>query len=76
MVGFTRITVRTSGLTVERVVFKQLGGYVAGVVERTLDRNFGLGSCPVHLPVPITFDVPHVSEGDSTTVVAPIRLVD
>lgn len=76
MAGSTRIPVRTTGLTLERVVFKQLGGYVAGAVERTLDRNFGLGVCPVQLPVPITFDVPQASEGESTTVVAPIRLVD
>jgi phage tail protein X len=70
------ITTRARYLTVERIVFKQLGGYVPGAVEATIDGNFGLAANPDHLPVPTTFEIPQPGDEALRATVAPIRLVD
>lgn len=76
MAGSVRVTARSTGITVERMVFKQLGGYVAGAVERALDRNFGLSANPPQLLVGTSVLVEQPTEAERTKTVEPIRLVD
>jgi len=44
------ITTVAEGLTVERIVHKQMDRYVPGAVEATLDQNRGLAANPALLP--------------------------
>lgn len=55
------ITTRHDGLRLDRVVFRQLGKYVAGAVEATLDANRGLAALPSELPAHTTIEIPQPS---------------
>lgn len=70
------ITTRARGITVERVVFKALGAYVPGAVERTLDRQYGLSALADHLPPGTTVRVQIPTEDEKAAAIEPIRLVD
>ena len=50
------------GLTAERVIFKQLGAYVPGAVEKALGATKGLGAKPDLLPAGTTIVIPQPTE--------------
>lgn len=70
------VTVRGERLTVEKLVHRQMGRYVPGLVEATYERNHGLGRLGIFPPVGTTFVIPDVTKEQDEASVTPIRLVD
>ena len=72
----TIVTIRARGITLERLVFKIAGGWVPGLVERTLDLNPDLAKVADELPLGTRLTIPQVTEPERARTVVPIRLVD
>lgn len=58
------VTVKSMGQTVERIVSRQIGRNVPGVVEATFDLNRGLADHGPILPVGTTFLIPLLTEAE------------
>lgn len=72
----TIVTIRARGITLERLVFKIVGGFVPGLVERTLEANPNLAQVTDELPLGTRLTIPQVTEPERARTVVPIRLVD
>ena len=70
------LTVRARGITLERLVFKIAGGWVPGLVERTLEANPDLAVVSDELPLATRISIPPVTEVEQARTVKPVRLVD
>lgn len=70
------VTVKTMGQTVERIVSRQIGRYVPGVVEATLDANPGLADSGPVLPVGTSFAIPLPSADEIAEATSVVQLVD
>lgn len=70
------IAVRSAYMTAERVVFRQLGRYVPGVLEATLDTNRGLAALGTHLPVGTSIAIAQPTTAQLAEAVEVIRLTD
>ena len=70
------VTVRARGITLERLVFKVAGGWVPGLVERTLEANPDLGQASDELAVGTRVVIPQVGALERARTIPPLRLVD
>ena len=70
------VTVRARGITLERLVFKVAGGWVPGLVERTLEANPDLAQASDELAVGTRIVIPEVGELERARTIPPLRLVD
>lgn len=70
------VTVRARGITLERLVFKVAGGWVPGLVERTLEANPDLAHLSDELPLGTRISIPLPTEEERARTVKPVRLVD
>ena len=70
------VTVRARAITLERLVFKVAGGWVPGLVERTLEANPDLAQASDELALGTRIVIPEVGELKRARTIPPLRLVD
>lgn len=70
------VTVKSAGQTVERIISRQIGRYVPGVVEKTLALNPELAGLGPILPVGTSFDIAFPSASEISEATEVVQLVD
>jgi phage tail protein X len=70
------VTVKSSGLTLERIIDRQIGRHVAGVLEAALVLDPTLASLPPLVPAGTTLRIPLPATRAINAAEAPVLLAD